>query len=63
MIPKNYFKKLFFFLVHINMDQENIIFMGNHDNSYTMVDLYLNNRFLGYKGSYNCYDIDVDKIL
>ena len=45
------------------MDQENIIFMGNHDNSYTMVDLYLNNRFLGYKGSYNCYGIDVDKIL
>ena len=28
-----------------------------------MVDLYLNNRFLGYKNSYNYYDIDVDKIL
>ena len=28
-----------------------------------MVDLYLNNRFLGYKNSYNYYDIDVYKIL
>ena len=26
-----------------------------------MVDLYLNNRFLEYKDSYNSYDIDVDK--
>ena len=24
---------------------------------------YLNSRFLGYKDSYNYYDIDVDKIL
>ena len=31
--------------------------------SYTMVDLYLNDRFLGYKDSYNYYDIDVNKIL
>ena len=31
--------------------------------SYTMVDLYLNDGFLGYKDSYNYYDIDVDKIL
>ena len=45
------------------MDQENIMFMGNQDNSYTMVDLYLHNRFFGYKDSYNYYDIDVDKIL
>ena len=45
------------------MDQENIMFMGNQDNSYTMVDLYQNNRVLGYKDSYNYYDIDVDKIL
>ena len=45
------------------MDQENIMFMGNQDNSYTMVDLYQNNRFLGYKDSCNYYDIDVDKIL
>ena len=37
--------------------------MGNQDNSYTMVDLYQNNRVLGYKDSYNYYDIDVDKIL
>ena len=28
-----------------------------------MVDLYINSRFLGYKDSYNYYDIDVDKIL
>ena len=44
------------------MDQENIMFMGNWDNSYTMVDLYQNNRFIGYKDSYNYYDIDADKI-
>ena len=45
------------------MDQENIIFLENYNKSYTMVDLYLNDRFLGYKDSYNYYDIDVDKIL
>ena len=44
------------------MDQENMFFK-NDDESYTMVDLYLNDRFLGYKDSYNYYDIDVDKIL
>ena len=44
------------------MDQE-IMFFENDDKSYTMVDLYLNDRFLGYKDSYNYYDIDVDKIL
>ena len=47
----------------IKMDQKNIMFFENDDKSYTMVDLYLNNRFLGYKDSYNYYDIDVDKIL
>ena len=45
------------------MDQYNITSFENDDKSYTMVDLYLNNRFLGYKDSYNYYDIDVDKIL
>ena len=45
------------------MDQENIVFFENSDKSYTMVDLYLNDRFLGYKDSYNYYGIDVDKIL
>ena len=55
-------KKKLFFLVYIKMDQENMFF-ENDDKSYTMVDLYLNNRFLGYKDSYNYYDIDVDKIL
>ena len=44
------------------MDQNNIMFMGNMDNSYTMLDLYQNNQFFGYKGSYNYYDIDVKKI-
>ena len=33
------------------MDQENIIFFKNYDKSYTMVDLYLNGRFFGYKNS------------
>ena len=45
------------------MDQENIMLFENDDKSYTMIDLYLNDRFLGYKDSYNYYDIDVDKIL
>ena len=45
------------------MNQENIMFMGNRDKSYKMVDLFENNRFFGYKDSYNYYDIDVDKIL
>ena len=39
------------------------MFFKNQDESYTMADLYLNNRFLRYKGSYNYYDIDVNKIL
>ena len=45
------------------MAEENIMFFENDDKSYTMVDLYLNDRFLGYKYSCNYYDIDVDKIL
>ena len=45
------------------MDQKNITFFENDDKSYTIIDLYLNSRFLGYKDSYNYYDIDVDKIL
>ena len=45
------------------MDQENNMFFENDDKSYTMVNLYLNDRYLGYKDSYNYYDIDVDKIL
>ena len=45
------------------MDQLNIMFMGNQDNSYTMVDLYQNNKFWGYKDSHNYYDYDVKKIL
>ena len=46
------------------MDQENIIFFKNQDESYNIVDLYLNNNiFFGYKDSYNYYDFDVDKTL
>ena len=45
------------------MDQKNIMFFENDDQSYTIIDLYLNSRFLEYKLSYNYYDTDVDKIL
>ena len=45
------------------MDQKNIMFFENDDKSYTMVGLYQNSRFLGYKDSYNYHDIDVYKIL
>ena len=45
------------------MDQKNITFFENDDKSYTAIDLYLNSRFLGYKDSYNYYDINADKIL
>ena len=45
------------------MDQENIMFFENDDKSYTMVDLYLYDRFLGYKDSCNYYDTNVDKLL
>ena len=44
------------------MDQENIVFFENDDKSYTIANIYLNDRFLGYKDSYKYYDIDVDKI-
>ena len=44
------------------MARENMLF-ENDDKSYTMVDLYLNNRVIGYKDSYNYYDIDVNEIL
>ena len=39
------------------------MFFENNDKSYTMVNSYLNDRFLGYKDSQNYYDIDDDKIL
>ena len=45
------------------MEQENIMFFENDDKSYTMVDLYLYDRFLGYKDSCNYYDTNVDKLL
>ena len=45
------------------MAEENIMFFENDDKSYTMVDQYINNRYLKYIDSYNYYDIGVDKIL
>ena len=45
------------------MGQENIVFFENNDESYTMVDLYLSDRFFGYKYSYYHYYIYADKIL
>ena len=45
------------------MAQKNIIFFESDDKSHTIIDLYLNSRFLGYKDSYNYYDIDVNKVL
>ena len=45
------------------MDQENIMFNESYVGSYTMIDLYLNKKFFGYKDSYNYYDKDVDDIL
>ena len=61
MIPmKLFFKKNFLYIYSFLY---NFLFFDNDDKSYTMVDLYLNDRFLGYKDSYNYYDIDVDKIL
>ena len=47
----------------IKIDQKNIMFLENDGKSYTIIDLYLDSRFLSYKDSYNYYDIDVDKIL
>ena len=45
------------------MDQEKTLFYENQDESYSMVDLYLNHTFFVSEVSYNYYDIDVDKIL
>ena len=46
------------------MAGEKIMFFENDDESYTLVDLYLdNNIFFGRKDSYNYYDIDVDNVL
>ena len=63
MIPIKLYKKFFSFLVYIKMDQKNIMFFENDDKSQTIIDLYPNHRFLGYKDSYNYHDIDVDQIL
>ena len=46
------------------MAGEKIMFFENDDESYTLVDLYLNNnRFFGCKDSYNYYDIDAGNVL
>ena len=63
MYSHNIIKKNIFFLKYMKMAEENIMFFENDDKSYTVVDLYLNDRILGYKDSYNYYDIDVNKIL
>ena len=39
------------------------MFFENDDKSYTMVNQYINNRYLECIGSYNYYDTDVDKML
>ena len=40
------------------------MFFEKDDKSYIVVDSYINsNRYLKYIDSYNCYDIDVNKIL
>ena len=45
------------------MDQENIMFFKNQNESYTMIDLYLYERFFEDIDSYNYYGIDIDKVL
>ena len=45
------------------MDQENIMLFKNQDESYTMIDLCLYDRFFGCKDFCNHYDIDANKIL
>ena len=69
-IPKMFYydthkiMKKFFFLVYIKIDQQNVMLFKNQEESYNIVDLYLNNNiFSGYKDSYNYYDIDADEIL
>ena len=63
MIPIKLQKEKVFFVHSKKMAEENIVFFENDDKSYTMVDQYINNRYLKYIDSYNYYDIDVDKIL
>ena len=50
VIPIKLLKKIIFFLVCIKMDQENIMFFKNQNESYIIVDLY-QNRVFGYKDS------------
>ena len=45
------------------MDQENIMFFKNQNESYIMIDLYLYERFFEDIDSYNYYGIDFDKVL
>ena len=47
------------------MDQENITFSKNQNKPYIMTNLHVlgYNASFGYEGSYNYYDIDVNKIL
>ena len=43
------------------MDQENIMFFKHQNESYTMIDLYLYERFFEDIDSYNYYGIDLFK--
>ena len=46
------------------MGQEISAFYKHQDKSYPSTNLYLNHNIsLGYKDSYDYYDVDVDKIL
>ena len=45
------------------MAEEYIMLFENDDKSYTMVDQYINHRYLKYVDSYNYFVVDVDKML
>ena len=45
------------------MAEEYIMHYENDNKSYTMLDQYINNRYLKYIDSYNYFVIDVDKML
>ena len=49
--------------MYIKTDENNITSFENDDKSYTVIDLYLNSRFLECKDPYNYGDFDIDIIL
>ena len=56
-------RNIFVFVHSINMAEEYIMLFENDDKSYTMVDQYINHRYLKYVDSYNYFVVDVDKML